>query len=78
MPQKIVTFTPATAPELEKEAYWIARLKSGVMIYYFDQNKKEIGYSTEGIPNFGIRTTRDWDEAFLDKLIWTRIHKSAE
>ena len=63
----------ATAQELEKEAHWIACLESSLIISYFDENKKEIGYSIEGFPNFGMRISRDWHYSFLDKLIWTRI-----
>lgn len=73
MTKNIAPFTPATGPELEKEAHWIAHLKDGVLIYYFDQNKNEIGYSIRDLPSFGIRTTRDWAPSFLEKLIWTRI-----
>lgn len=63
----------ATAQELEKEAYFIARFESSVIIYYFDEYKNEMGYSIEDFPHFGVRCTRDWHRSLLDKLIWTRI-----
>lgn len=78
MPQKIVTFTSATVPELEKEAYWTGRFEFGVIVYYFDKYKNEIGFSVEDVPNLGVKCTRDWHHSTLDELIWTRIHKSAE
>lgn len=42
--------------------------------YYFDKDKKEIGYHPYNLPELFIVSKREWSEEALDSLNWTKLN----
>jgi hypothetical protein len=65
---------PTTRDWLTANATFVARSLNGFIDYFFDANKKEIGFSTE-LPeyrrtpqNCSIKISRTWSPRFLEQL----------
>jgi hypothetical protein len=66
-----------TVGELFEKAAYTGRFESNSLLYFFDENKKEIGYclvsDSGSYPATACEISRNWSEIQKDDLRWTKI-----